>query len=81
MACIPEYRLPREMLDADIQHIKNAGVKIRTGVRIGKDIPFDDLVDDYRAVFIATGAHESRKLGIPNEDAEGVMDAMEFLKR
>ena len=81
VACIPAYRLPREMLEADIQYIRNAGVNIRTGVRIGRDIPFDDLVDDYRAVFIATGAHESRKLGIPNEDAAGVMDAMEFLRR
>ncbi|MHB1037380.1 MAG: NADH-ubiquinone oxidoreductase-F iron-sulfur binding region domain-containing protein [Pirellulales bacterium] len=81
VACIPEYRLPRKMLDADLQHIKNAGVTIRTGVRIGTDIPFDDLVDNYRAVFIATGAHESRKLGIANEDAHGVMDAMEFLRR
>jgi len=80
VACIPAYRLPREMLDADIQYIKNAGVKIRTGVRIGQDIPFDDLVDNYRAVFIATGAHKSRKMNIPDEDAPGVIDAMEFLR-
>ena len=81
VACIPEYRLPREMLDADIQYIKNSGVKIRTGVRIGKDIAFDDLVDEYRAVFIATGAHKSRKMNVPGEDTPGVLDAMEFLRR
>ena len=80
VACIPEYRLPREMLDADIQYIKNSGVKIRTGVRIGRDIAFEDLLDGHRAVFIATGAHKSRKMNIPGEEAAGVMDAMEFLR-
>ena len=71
MACIPEYRMPREMLDADIQYIKNSGVVIRTGVRIGRDIAFDDLLDDHRAVFIATGAHKSRKMNIPGENTQG----------
>ena len=80
-AAIPEYRLPRQALEADIQHIRNAGVTIRTGVRIGKDIPFDDLLSEYKAVFLATGAHLSKKLHLPNEDAAGVMDALEFLKR
>jgi len=79
-ACIPEYRLPRDVLAADIQHIKNCGVKILTGTRIGRDIPFDKLTADYRAVFIATGAHASKKLGIENEDAPGVIDSMQFLK-
>jgi NADH-quinone oxidoreductase subunit F len=77
---IPEYRLPRDRLRLDIENIRNAGVEIRTKTRIGKDIPFGDLLADYQAVFIATGAHKSRKLGIPNEDCEGVLDAMEFLK-
>ncbi|MHB8897114.1 MAG: NADH-ubiquinone oxidoreductase-F iron-sulfur binding region domain-containing protein [Thermoguttaceae bacterium] len=81
VASIPQYRLPRKVLEADIQFIKNAGVKIRTGVRIGQHVSFDDLVDDHRAVFIATGAHKSRKLNLPNEETEGVLDAMEFLNR
>ena len=81
VACIPEYRLPRDLLNADIENVKSAGVRIRTGVKVGKDIPFEELVEGHRAVFIATGAHKSRKLNIPGEDAEGVMDAMEFLKR
>ncbi len=80
VACIPEYRLPRDKLEADIRNIKNAGVAIRTNTKIGRDIAFDDLLSDYKAVFIATGAHSSRKLNIPGEDAEGVLDAMEFLK-
>ncbi|MCK4830987.1 FAD-dependent oxidoreductase, partial [bacterium] len=78
--CIPEYRLPKDVLAADIENIKNAGVTIRTKTRIGKDVPFDELLSSYRAVFIATGAHKSRKLNIPNEDIAGVLDAMEFLK-
>jgi NADH-quinone oxidoreductase subunit F len=78
--CIPEYRLPKDILKMDIESIENAGVKIETKTRIGEDIPFDELLSTYKAVFIATGAHKSRKLGIPNEDAPGVIDAMEFLK-
>jgi NADH-quinone oxidoreductase subunit F len=77
---IPAYRLPRDRLKADIENIKNTGVEIRTGVRIGKDVPFADLLANYQAVFLATGAHKSRKLRVPDEDAEGVLDAMEFLK-
>ncbi len=79
-ACIPEYRLPNSVLSRDIERIKQAGVKIETNTRIGKDIPFEKLRDDFKAVFVATGAHASRKLGIPGEDAEGVLDSMEFLK-
>jgi NADH-quinone oxidoreductase subunit F len=78
---IPAYRLPRDLLAADIENIRRAGVEIRTGVRVGRDISFDDLARDFKAVFIATGAHKSRKLGIPHEDAEGVLDSIEFLKR
>ncbi len=77
---IPEYRLPKDILNLDIENIKKTGVEIRTNTRVGKDISFDQLRDDYNAVFIAAGAHESRKLGVPNEDADGVLDAMEFLK-
>jgi len=79
-ACIPEYRLPRDRLAADIQNIENAGVKFKTNTRVGKDISFDQLQSDFKAVFIAAGAHKSRKLNIPNEDAEGVLDAIEFLR-
>lgn len=77
---IPEYRLPRDVLDIDIENIKNAGVKIKTNTKIGKDISFKKLLSSHKAVFIATGAHKSRKLCIPNEDAEGVMDSLEFLR-
>lgn len=78
--CIPSYRLPKDVVSLDIENIKNAGVKIRTNTKIGEDIPFKELLNSYRAIFIATGAHKSRKLNIPGENADGVMDAMEFLK-
>ncbi len=78
--CIPAYRLPRDILAQDIELIKRAGVKIRTNIRIGEDIAFSELLKNYKSVFIATGAHRSRKLRIKNEDAEGVLDALEVLR-
>jgi len=80
MVYIPEFRLPRDVLLRDIENISNAGVKFKTKTKIGKDISFAQLRKDFRAVFIAAGAHKSRKLFIPNEQAEGVMDAVEFLR-
>jgi len=78
---VPEYRLPRDILDLDINNIKRAGVKFKTGVRVGKDISINELRETHRAVFIAAGANKPKRLGIPNEDAEGVLDALEFLRR
>ncbi len=77
---IPEYRLPKNILKIDIKNITNAGVKIKTKNRIGKDISFNSLVNNYSAVFIATGAHNSRRLHIPGENSNGVIKAMKFLK-
>ncbi|MBN1695224.1 FAD-dependent oxidoreductase [candidate division WOR-3 bacterium] len=79
-AYIPGYRLPKDILNADIENIRNAGVEIKTNVTVGKDILFNELRDKYDAIFIATGAHESLKLGIPNENTAGVLHAMDFLK-
>lgn len=78
---VPEYRLPRDVLNRDIENIKRMGVKIKTGVRIGKDISLDELRRTHSAVFIAAGANKPKRLGIPNEDAEGVFDALEFLRK
>ncbi|MFC1599334.1 FAD-dependent oxidoreductase, partial [Candidatus Omnitrophota bacterium] len=79
--CIPEYRLPKDMLSLDLDNIRSSGVTFRANTRIGKDISLSALKEEYQAVLIATGAHKSRKLKIPNEDAEGVLSSMEFLKR
>jgi NADPH-dependent glutamate synthase beta subunit-like oxidoreductase len=77
---IPEYRLPREVLDREIADIEALGVQIKTGMRLGDDLQMRDL-EDYNAVFIAVGLQKSRELNIPGEDAEGVVPGLEFLQR
>jgi len=79
-ACIPEYRLPRDVLNFDIENIRNAGVEIKTNTRIGRDLLFNELLKHYKAVFIATGANKSRKLHIQNENIGGIFYALEFLR-
>jgi NADH-quinone oxidoreductase subunit F len=77
---IPEYRLPREVLNADIEYIKSAGVQIETGKTLGKDFTVKKLFDEgYKAIFIATGAPQSITLGIPGENAKGVLPSMKLL--
>ncbi len=76
---IPEYRLPRPVLDAEIARIERAGVTLRTGTVVGRDVPVESL-GDYHAWFIAVGLQKSRPLGIENEDVEGVMPGLAFLE-
>ncbi|HLD36326.1 MAG TPA: NADH-quinone oxidoreductase subunit NuoF [Planctomycetota bacterium] len=77
---IPSYRLPRNILAADIEYIKSSGVEIKTNTQIGKDISIDDLLKQgYKAVFIATGTHKSARLDLNGEEAEGVLPAMKVL--
>ncbi|MBE0536607.1 MAG: FAD-dependent oxidoreductase [Phycisphaerae bacterium] len=78
---IPRYRLPKDILDYEIEIIRKAGVEIRTGTKVGRDVAFEDLQKNYDAVLIATGAHAGLKLGIPGEDIEGVIDAVDFLRK
>ena len=79
---VPAYRLPKVVVDEEIQAIIDLGIEVRTGVRIGEEIKLADLFDQgYKAVFLAIGAHKDRKLGIPGEDAfEGVVSAVSFLQ-
>ena len=78
---IPEYRLPRDILQREIDIIREMGVEIRTGVTFGKDITFDSLkAEGFSAVFMAIGLHKGRRLGIENEDAEGVLQGVDFLR-
>jgi NADPH-dependent glutamate synthase beta subunit-like oxidoreductase len=78
---IPSYRLPREMLDRDIQSILSiGGIETETGVSIGKDIWLETLQKDYDAVYIAIGAHTDKKLGLEGEDGRGVVSAVEMLR-
>jgi len=78
--CIPEYRLPKEVLAKEIQFIRNLGVEIKTGITVGKDLNFDDLwKDGFKAIFIGLGAHKSQKLKIEGGDLKGVINALDFL--
>jgi NADH-quinone oxidoreductase subunit F len=77
---IPDFRLPKDVVSYEIDRIKKLGVEIRTNTTVGKDTSLDQLKQDYNAVFIAIGAYKGLKMKIPGEDAEGVIDALEFLK-
>jgi NADPH-dependent glutamate synthase beta subunit-like oxidoreductase len=76
---IPQYRLPRQVIDAEVQKIRDLGVEIRCGVKVGKDVSFADLRRDYAAIFLAIGAHQGKALGIPGEVGPGVWTGTEFL--
>jgi NADH-quinone oxidoreductase subunit F len=79
---IPDYRLPKKALQEDINRVIRAGVEIKTEKKMGRDFSLKELFQQgYKAVYIAIGAHKSIKLGIPNEEAAGVVPAMEFLTR
>jgi len=77
---IPSYRLPRDVLDRELSNIEALGVEIRTGVSLGEDLRLEDL-KDYQAVFISTGAHQSRGLHIPGEKEKGVLSGLDLLKK
>lgn len=80
-AGIPKFRLPRKVLDAEIERIKGLGVEIRTNLTAGKDVTIDGLLKDgYKAVFVATGAPKSRKLHVAGEELKGVMHAIDLLR-
>ena len=76
---IPEYRLPRRLLDLEIDAVARSGVTIRTSSPV-KDVE-TLLADGYQAVLIAVGAHKNHTLGIPGEDVRGVLDPITFLRR
>ncbi len=78
---IPEYRLPRNIIEAETQVIREMGVEIKTGVAFGEDITLNGLKKDgYKAVFLATGLHVSRKLNVSGEEMPGVLRGVEFLR-
>ena len=78
-AGIPKYRLPRTILEREIDFVRGLGVEIKTGVDVDRDM-FEKLRKTYDAVFISVGAHVSSKLGIPGEDLEGVIPGIDFLR-
>ncbi len=78
---IPQYRLPKEILDYEIELIQRKGVKIILNCCVGKNISFETLQKENDAVYISAGAHVSRKLGIKGEEKESVLYGVEFLKQ
>lgn len=78
---IPLYRLPRQVLSAEIGVIQKMGVEIKTGVTFGKDVTFESLrKEGYKAFFLATGLHRNVRLNIANEDLKGVLKGIDFLR-
>ena len=80
---IPEYRLPKKLLQREVDLICNMGVKIQYNTRIGKDVAFEDLQKDNDAVFIGAGCHKGLKLRLPGEDeyeGNGIVDCVTFLR-
>jgi heterodisulfide reductase subunit A-like polyferredoxin len=78
---IPAHRLPREILDQEIEVITNLGVEIKTNTALGREVTIDGLLKDgYKAVYLALGAHKGIELGIPGEKADGVRQGVDFLR-
>jgi formate dehydrogenase major subunit len=79
---IPQYRLPKvEVLEAEYESIGRLGGKVVCDVELGKDITLDDLTNQgFDSVVVAIGCYDTNKLGIPNEDADGVIDGLEYLR-
>jgi NADPH-dependent glutamate synthase beta subunit-like oxidoreductase/Pyruvate/2-oxoacid:ferredoxin oxidoreductase delta subunit len=79
---IPEYRLPKSVLRAEVERILSLGVELRLNTALGRDITIDGLrAEGYQAILLATGASKSQPLGVPGEDAGGVWPATVFLKK
>lgn len=79
---IPSFRLEKEVIDAEIEVLREMGVEFKCGVEVGKDITIQQLRDQgYKAFYVAIGAQGGRKTGVPGEAAEGVVTGVEFLNR
>jgi len=76
---IPRYRLPREVLEAEIRRILGLGVELKCNTIVGRDVTMDMLRQQYPAIFVGIGAHKGLKLGVPGEDAANVFTGTEFL--
>jgi NADPH-dependent glutamate synthase beta subunit-like oxidoreductase/NAD-dependent dihydropyrimidine dehydrogenase PreA subunit len=78
---IPDYRLPREILEAEIQRILDLRISLVRGVEAGIDLPFHELKDRHALLFLGMGAQAARTLGIDGETGPGVMSGIEYLRR
>ena len=81
MVGIPEYRLPRDVVQREIEHIKKTGVELRLNSPVGTNgLTINSLMQDYDALFVATGAHKSLPLGVPGEEMDGVVSGTAVLR-
>ncbi len=76
---IPSYRLPKKVLDQELQKLTKLGVKTKTKCTVGKEISIDELTKTYNYVIVCYGAHKNRPLGVPNDNAQGIISGLEFL--
>jgi glutamate synthase (NADPH/NADH) small chain len=76
---IPEFRLPREVLEHEIDYIAATGAVFKTGVRVGIDLPIEDLLRAHDAILLAAGCYRSVRLELPGEDLQGVYPGLEFM--
>lgn len=79
-SAIPAFRLPGDVVEREFSYLKSIGVELRLNTAIGKDVPFDELLETFDAVFLATGAPVSKRLNMEWESARGVYHGLEFLK-
>ncbi len=80
-SAIPAYRLPREIIEREIESIVDDNITLQLNSSLGKDVTIDGLLQDgYKAVFLALGAHKSKRLEIDGEDVEGVYPSIQFLR-
>jgi len=78
---IPEYRLPKNVLNHEIELIRRKGVKFVLNCRVGKDIPIEKIRAENDALFIGVGVHQGRKLGVEGEDLTDVLQGIDFLRQ
>ncbi len=77
---IPAYRLPRNILSQEIDNIRALGVEIKCNTRVGKNISFEKVNEEFDYIYLAPGAHKSQKMGAEGEDIKGVYGGVEFLR-
>ena len=78
---IPPYRLPKDVLDAEIQNILDLGVTLKCNTKVGQDIPFEDVRRDFDAVYFAGGSHKGANMDVPGEESANIFTAASFLNR
>jgi len=77
---VPEYRLPRDIILSEVAVIEAMGTEIRCGVEVGRDIQLSEILSEFKAVVLAVGAKNSRKLNLPGVEGPGVLGGVEFLR-